>query len=446
MPHQIQAIQMLSTQNSLLADDCSLGKTLTAVELGKRYYQGPILVVTPRPVKPFWAYTIEQQDAGFVGVAGPAGRDIPYHTLNGLQPKYDKPLWVITHPEALRYSLKELKDVKWDAIIADEAHRFKNRKAQRTKALWKIPCRRRLALTATPWGKSPADLWAILRWLYPKQYKSYWRFFGMYVKSFQPPHQNFRIIQGAQNLDRLAEEIAPFYLRRTKAEVLDLPPLIEEDIPVTMPKGQASLYAQLKGELYAVLAGEEVILENALVRLLRLQQCALDPDLMVQTPINSFEELPAKVEWLKTWLDDHPLEPVVIVSRFRKFVDKWLRELSPTACIVGGMSDTHIREALMAFEQTGRMVGSLAAVCEGLNLQRASTMIIMDGTFSLTQAYQLANRVHRLGSVEPVHIMHLVSEGTVDVLIRKAMKQKWDKAQLLHSFIQEIQDGRPRKD
>ena len=440
LPYQEEAVLKMASCNTLLADDCGVGKTVTAVEAGKRYAKGPILVITPRPVKDWWAHTIREQDAGFVGVTRQAGRGVPYERIDTWQRRFNKPLWVITHPEAVRLSWKALSQVRWDWIISDEAHRFKNRKAQQTKALWKIGwgCRR-IAMTATPYGKSPADMWALLHWLYPKQYTSYWEFFGKYVNAYQPPGRPYKIIKGPMNLKALGKEIAPFYLRRTKEEVLDLPSLSEYDIPLTMAPKQEVLYETLRKDAYAELSGQEVVLENALVRLLRLQQCALDPQLMVEE--DAWAEIPTKVAWLQAWLEDHPNEGVVIVSRFRKFVDKWLRDLAPDACIVGGMPNYQIEDALATFQRTGRLVGSLAAVCEGLNLQRASTLIIMDGTWSLVQDYQLRQRIHRLGSTKPCQVLNLVALRTVDGLLRKGLKRKWSQSLLLEGFIKEVQRG-----
>lgn len=442
LPHQKSAVDLLQ-RNCLLADDAGLGKTLVAIEAAKQSASGPILVVCPRSVKSWWEQVIREQDAGFVAVTQAAGRGVPYERLDKWQGRYKKPLWVVTHYEAVRLSVQDLQKVQWDWIIADEAHRVKNRKAKQTRALWQVKCNRRIAMTATPWGESPADLWAILRWLYPKKYTSYWRFFNQYVNSYQPRGQRYHIISGPKNLEQLAKEIAPFYLRRTKDEVLDLPPMVEHDIPVRMAPKQEALYWRLVKDNYAQLRGQEIILENVLVRFVRLQQCSLDPGLMVDS--QEWSELPGKVEWLVEWLKDHPDEPVVIVSRFRKFVEKWLEDLAPNACIVGGMAQYKVKAALETFEETGRLVGSLDAICEGLNLQRAATMIVVDGTWSLTKSYQLAQRIHRIGQTKPVQVLHLVSHGdkraaTVDILLRKRLQKKWTQARLVDAFIDSLQE------
>jgi len=440
---QLEDINWLKKQNSLLASDCGTGKTLIAVEYIKEGARGPILVVCPRLTKEFWAETIERQNAGYAGVCGRSGKGIPWKRVATWGSRMPR-ITVIVHPAAVRLAYQEMLKVRWDTIIVDEAHRFKNRKAKQTKALWKLDARRKILLTATPYGKSPADMWALLHYLYPKKYRSYWRFHEKYVESYRPPNQQFRIIQGGKNLDELAAKISPYY-RRRDSSILDLPSFTYTDAPVVMGPKQEKLYLKLVRDAYAELVGKEIILQNALVRFLRLQQCALDPGIIVDFK-DPLDEVPAKIEWLRDWLSDHPGEPVIITSRYRKFVSKWLVELAPGAVIVGGMKTADVQKALKAFNKTGILVGTLDAIKEGLNLQKASTMIIMDGTWSSTAEYQLSKRIHRVGQTRPCQVIHLVGKlshkrrWTVDKLMRRAVNKKFTDAQLMNKFIQEMQE------
>lgn len=440
---QETAVPLMAARNFLLADDCGTGKTITAVECAKRFAQGPVLIIAPRLVKEFWAQVIRDQDAGYVGICGRAGRGIPWRRIASWKGK--QLLFVIVHPEAVRIAVDKLRRINWDMIIVDEAHRFKNRKAKQTKALKSLHARRKIMLTATPYGRSPADMWALLHWLYPRKFRSYWRFYDRYVESYQPYTQRYRVARGPKNLDGLAHEVHGFYLKRTKAEVLDLPPISYTSAPVVINGKQEKLYLQLVNDAYAQLVDKEIILENALVRVLRLQQCALDPAIMAEgLPAFPLGEVPAKVEWLMEWLKDHPKEPVVIVSRYRRFVETWLRELAPKATIVGGMKPVQVQDALREFNKTGRLVGSLHAVKEGLNLQRASTMIVTDGTWSSTDEYQLSQRIHRIGTKNPCQVIHLVAKlatrrkWTVDVLMRNAVEKRFSDAQLVDEFISNL--------
>ena len=80
-PFQEEVLPKMAETNFLLADDCGLGKTVTAVEFGKRTAQGPILVICPRLVKAWWAQEIQEQEAGYPGICGRAGRGIPWERV-----------------------------------------------------------------------------------------------------------------------------------------------------------------------------------------------------------------------------------------------------------------------------------------------------------------------------------------------------------------------------
>jgi SNF2 family DNA or RNA helicase len=477
LPFQEAAVPHLARRNFLLADDCGLGKTLMAVEAAKRHARGPILVICPKPVKEWWAQVIREQGAGRVCIAGTSGRGCPYEQLNVMQVQVNpvipranqgrEPylLWVVAHTEAVRLQ-PEMRLVEWDWIIADEAHRFKNRKAKQTRALWKLKSNRRIAMTATPYGRNPADMWALLHWLYPsgtpevqgkmthRLFTSYWKFFNEFVEAYKPPGEMYHIVQGPKRLNDLATLIEPFYRRMTKDEAnLGLPPITYSDVPVLINGKQEALYKRLVKDSYADLAGHEVILENALVKILRLHQCLLDPNLLVgDDRMFVLGQAPAKITWLMEWLNDHPDEPVVIISRYRRFVEEWLRELAPQSCIVGGMKDKAVTWALKEFrkpraEGGGILVGSLAAAAEGLNLQHASTMIVTDGTWSPALAYQLSNRIHRIGQDRPCQVMHLVGvltngrkRRTVDHLVRRALTKRMSEQQMVDGFVKELQE------
>ena len=68
-------------------------------------------------------------------------------------------------------------------VILDEAHKIKNPKTANAKAVFKtckVPYR--LALTGTPAQGKPYDVYSILRFLFPSDFGSYWRFIDEYFE------------------------------------------------------------------------------------------------------------------------------------------------------------------------------------------------------------------------------------------------------------------------
>jgi len=437
-PFQAEIIPAIRERNFLLADDCGLGKTYTALAASK-VAKGPVLVVCPKSAKGWWEKVLLEEGEQVL-VTRTGGR--LHWSLVG-----DTRMYVVTHPEGLRMSIDQVPK-SWDWIIGGEAHRFKSRKAKQTRALWKLKANRKLALTATPYGRSPADLWALLRWLYPDKYTSFWRFVGKYVRTYQPPRATYTMFLGPKNLSQLAEEIAPFFRKKRKEDVVEeLPELIEAEVPVLINGEQARLYKDILQESYVEFQGLDasdrrmvnLVMPNVLARLTRLHQVACDPGLIGARADS------AKVRWLQEWLEDNPDEPVIIVSKYRRFVERHKAELKMPV-YVGGMSARQQRQALERFEKTGCLLATLDAVCESLNLQRAATMIVVDGHWSSTKAYQLKNRIHRIGQTRTCQVIHLLAtfaEGrrrtTIDHLVRRAVKRQVSEYEVLQQVVREVQ-------
>ena len=66
-----------------------------------------------------------------------------------------------------------------------------------------------------------------------------------------------------------------------------------------------------------------------------------------------------------------------------------------------------------------------ASTAYGLNMQRGGNIIIWYGLNWALELYQQANaRLNRQGQTKPVHVYHLLVEGTMDVEVAKALNGK----------------------
>jgi len=292
-------------------------------------------------------------------------------------------------------------------------------------------------MTATPYAKTPADLWPLLHWLFPKTYTSYWRFVSQYVRTreLKTAMRWVTLLEGPKNLSALAKELSPFFLKRKKGEVLDLPPLTETVVPVQFSPKQSNLYRKVARAAWVELSHGELTIPNVLARLTRLQQVACAPVLIG-------DDCPsAKEEWLADWVSDHPDESVIVVSRFRQEIARLAHAYPDYPIVVGGQSERERAAALAEFEKTGRMLATLDAICESLNLQRAANMVILDGHWSLIKDYQLKQRIHRVGQAHPCHIYILQGildngKPTVDALVRRAVTTHQSEAAILEGLVQ----------
>jgi SNF2 family DNA or RNA helicase len=224
-----------------------------------------------------------------------------------------------------------------------------------------------------------------------------------------------------------------------------------------MEEAQALVYRRLKKDMWVEVDGKEVLAPNKLALMMRLQQIALSTELVLPgTSVNPTATLSAKLWWLVEWLSNED-RPVVIASRFRKFVELLETALPQAgiseriAIIVGGMSERAVAEELELFNSSDCriLMGTLSdALSEGHNLQKAATIIIMDGSYDPVVEYQMSKRVHRIGQERPCEVYHLVSTyvvrgqryNTVDQLCRLSVRDKLSQAEMLSQFVKQLQE------
>lgn len=438
-PYQQVAIERAYGSNLILADECGLGKTLVAIETIREIYKRvprPTLIVCPKRVAIQWVEAlviqgIDTPNLDRTTLLGAAGAGLP--ELIRMEDI------IITHYESLTYIGDALAAVHWGVVVYDEAHRLKNRKTKRWPYAQKIGALRKICLTGTPMEKLPSDMWTMLNWVAPDYYRSYWAFYGKYVNETRN-YLGYRQAIGGKNLPQLAEEIKPYFLRRTKEEVApDLPAKIEQEVHVEMTDEQADIYKQIKHakdiEVNVIApewSGENItplLITNVLAKITRLQQVASDPNLL------GFTVKSAKIEWLEDYLEDNANEPIVVFTRFRDTAIE-LAKVFDGDLIVGGAAYTMTGEAFC----TGKkrlLFGTIAAMGEGLNLQRAKTAIFLDQEWSQTKMQQAVDRVHRMNITEPKNIVYLTTLHTVDQLVMKALTQKWSETRLVMEYLNE---------
>jgi len=441
--YQREAIGLAQTANVLLTDECGLGKTLVAIEAVAAYWaggqRGPTLVVAPKSVREQWYEMITKQlPNASVAILGVAGR-LPGEINSTTELKhYD---FVITHYEGLLGAGRSLAKINWLMIIADEAHRIKNRKAKRAMWIKLLPARHKMALTGTPMDHRPDELWSMINWLYPRVLTSYWKWRETHCE-IKETWAGYEEVIGTKDPAALGRVLSPFTLHRTKQAVApELPPKIFTYVPLELEGQQLKLYQsiakQAKKDIVVNLDefrdfphNDPLLILNKLSLIMKLQQAASNPHIL-GVDIDG-----AKWDWLMDYVTDNPDETMVIFSKFRDTAIRLASALK-AALVIGG-SRTPILDAAPFLTGTNRLlVGTIAAMGEGLNLQRARTAIFLDMEWSSIKMQQAIDRIHRIDITEPKQIIYLLAQNTVDQLVHKALNEKWSETTLVYKYLEQ---------
>ncbi len=330
---------------------------------------------------------------------------------------------IVNYEAAWRPALaKTLMSVRWDAIIADESHRIKAPSGKASVFMGKIAnCgKRRFALTGTPLPHSPLDAYGQYRFLDP----------GIFGQSFTRFRSRYAIMGGFQNYQVVgfrneAEFNQKFYsiAYRVGAEVLDLPEAVHVTRECTLEPAAKKLYKELESSLVAEIEGGEVTVANALTKLLRLQQVAGGH--VKDDEGNLREVSSSKKTLLRDILEDLAEdEPVVVFGRFRTDLDQ-VHEVARTlgrdslelSGRVNELSDWQNGKATILAVQ-------IQAGGSGIDLTRARYCLYFSKGFSLGDYQQSLKRTHRPGQTRNVVYIHLITAGTVDARVEKALEER----------------------
>jgi SNF2 family DNA or RNA helicase len=526
--HQRDAVTFLADHPlSLLADDMGLGKTIEAIATVEEFYGqhaltaaphertfAPKLVIAPSSMVGKWAAEIREWAPGEPVFVIDSRKPAPKRRAQLLEAIATPGAWIVVNWEQIRAQKIELDretraelvkrardagrpaaelaairrnkyrwvpkeplfaETEWAAVIADEAHRAKNKDAQQTRGLWQIDAPVKLALTGTPILNSPDELWAPLAWLRPDQYGEYspnkvgyTQFFENYVE-YSEGHYG-RIVTGVRNADALRFELSDKLVRRTKGQVLDLPPKIRTTIPVRLTAKQRKLYEDAEtgfwfeieqaiaqrieageavdGLAAAAMAGDvrtlAILVPNAAARVTRLRQIASTPALLGGPDESG--KLDAAVEIVR----DHPEQQFVIFTKFKgtaSFLAERLRRrpLRLEVATLTGDTSPDERTALVSMFQAGELdvlIATIEAGGVGLTLTAADTAIFIEREWVPGINEQAEDRLHRIGQNHSVSILILEAENTVDTE-RIAPKNR-TKELIVSSVIQ--QDVIPTKE
>jgi len=227
---QLKGAQFLYERRSaLLADDMGLGKTIQAIVAADMIKAKRILVVCPASVKINWEREFKkwQYINRKTHIIGKTREFLPVTDI------YIVNYHIVSHSNIFN----QLKNIKFDLLICDEAHYLKGIKSQRTKAILGTKgivhnCEYKWMLTGTPLLNRPIELYPMLKVLASERMKPYDKYISYCYRYCGARYDNFGFnTNGASHLEELNKRLKPFMLRRMKYQVLkSLPPRIYQTI------------------------------------------------------------------------------------------------------------------------------------------------------------------------------------------------------------------------
>lgn len=356
------------------------------------------------------------------------------------------------------HSRQFFKKIKWAGLFVDEGQRLKNEKNQLYSALTDLNVPFRVLLTGTPLQNNKRELFNLLHFIDNK----------LNAAALDEEYEELN----DNNLSQLHDLIRPYFLRRTKANVLkDLPPMSQVIIPVTMSTLQKRLYKSILGRnpeliqsLYVkdkekLKVSERGSLNNILMQLRKVlchpfiysdaveERYDGDDEETYNRTQRGLIDASSKLQLLDLLLPKLK-ERGHRVLIFTQFLDQL--NIMEDFLIGLGLEYRRLDGTIGTIEKQKRIdefnapdstlfafLLSTRAGGVGINLATADTVIIMDPDFNPHQDKQALSRAHRIGQKNKVLVFNLMTKNSAEEKITQIGRKKMA---LDHVLIESIDD------
>ena len=477
-PHQRAGVAFLKTaRRALLADEPGLGKTAQAIRAMKALQESgsevfPALIVCPNTLKKNWKREFAKwwPDVDVQVIKGSA-------TQRRKQFEQPSQVFVINweslrahsrlagygsvalsrcqecggHDEKISENRcevhpRELNQIDFKSVVADEIHRSKEPKSKQTRALWAATgdADIRFALTGTPIANDVLDLWSILHWLSPEEWPSKTRWVDRMVNTMLNAFGGMMVLGVKPHMEQeFYAAINPRMRRMLKKKVLPwLPEMMFERRDVEMSTKQKKAYDQMRDMMIAELEnGEALTAPSPLTQTIRLLQFASSYAEMASNEETGevraiLAEPSCKVDALMDDIKngDFGNDSVAVCAVSRQLIEilsaAMTKEEIPHGLITGAQDEDERQQAIDDF-QSGKIKWILftaQAGGVGVTLTAARRLVMLQRPWSLVDHKQALDRVHRIGSEihDSVIITDYVTDGTIEERVIQVLETKAD--------------------
>lgn len=450
-PYQEEGVQWLVNHyynklGACLADDMGLGKTLQTIamlvyakeqlepvdkkieKIRLDLFSDPLevktylkaLIVLPSSLVFNWAQEIIKfaPHLNIVKYTGPDRKKItPYLET------YDI---ILTTYTTVSKDITALEKINFTYLITDESQQIKNKESKIFQAINNIHTIHKISLSGTPIENSLSDLWSQMEFINPGMLGSY-SFFKDRFKIPIEKHQDPECIKELKTL------IDPFILRRTKEQVAkDLPELSEQTIYTEMLAEQEKQYESQKSAARNLLLGLDPTTTNKihiLNTLTKLRQIVNHPKLVDDKTKDRSGKFQDVTHYLSTLVKAH--KKVLVFSSFVSHLSlyqEWCATNNIPYLTLTGQTRSTDREAVVNEFQKNDDINlffiSLKAGGVGLNLTKASYVVVLDPWWNPFIEKQAIARSHRIGQTNNVMVTRFITKNTIEEKILQLQEKK----------------------
>ena len=395
---------LLKSKGRILADDMGLGKTLQSLAAAATYIRDfkakSVLIVCPPSLIANWKNEISKWLPDFCATCiydTGSEKDFIWENIIGHSHFF------ITNYEQIRDTPKILKNLSFDLIIADEAHKIRKNNSKVYKAIADLNYKNFWALTGTPIENKSTDIINLIKIVNPRI--------------------NFNSFNKLPDISKRAQ-IRKYILRRMKSDVLtDLEESFEINHEIELSPKQRESYDLLLKEMFSAEQHEILSIYGKLKA-----TCDIDPVSNESSKIDFVMELLEKI------IERN--EKVVIFSF-------WIKPLEVLSAVINknfGNDQSFLFTGSLSKDARHKMIQQFSNpknkcpvfLCsgkiggEGLNLVVANHAIFFNEWWNPSNNNQARDRIVRIGQEKKSFIHHIYTKHTLETRIKEIIKEKID--------------------
>lgn len=320
-----------------------------------------------------------------------------------------------------------VEDGRFDLIIADECTYVKTATTRRWRSLYKLlqPNTMLWMMTGTPAAQSPLDAYGIAKLVSPENVP---RFYGAWRDKVMTQASMYRWVPKIDAPAQVYTALQPA-IRHTKAQCLDLPPVLTETRLVPLTAQQIKYYRLIKDKMVADAAGETISAVNAAASVNKLLQISAGAAYTDNHEVIEFD-CSNRLHVLKEVLEETQRK-VIVFAPFRHSIVTIMAYLDKegisNACIHGDITVTKRGPIIDAFQKEDAprvLVIQPQAASHGITLTAADHVVFWSPVSSVELYLQGIARADRIGQTgKSVTVIHMegspVEKRLYDVLSKR---------------------------
>ena len=371
---------------------------------------------------------------------------VAHHTqatrrIEMVQGDYD---FVITNYDGLNLIADEINnDGRFDLIIVDEANAYKNVSTKRWKSLQKIlkPDTKLWMMTGTPASQSPLDAYGLAKLVNPTGVP---KFFTAWRDVTMNKVTMFKWIPKIDAQEKIHEALQPA-IRFTKAQCLDLPPVITETREVPLTPQQKKYYNMLKEQMLVKAAGETITAINAAAEVNKLLQISAGAAYTDNAEVVTFDCSP-RLNVLMEALEETDRK-VLVFAPYRHSIDTIYEYLTinnfKVEVIHGDVAATKRTRIFKQFQEEAEprvLVIQPQAAAHGVTLTAADTVVFWGPVMSTETYIQCCARSDRKGQdSDKVTVIH-IQGSEIERKMFKRLAERVEDNNMLVRLYEELLD------